>query len=137
MAKCRSETNASSTSATFVPFTVSSKRFFKTDDDNPQGDEPEAAEQSEWVSVDDFSCRECSAECLTYKEIKEHLKVSHSGVRPAICKFCGQWFRNRQHFWRHVTSSLHDDLPDFSHKRFGLLRLIYWHLLHQQYKARY
>ncbi|KAI0214985.1 hypothetical protein LSAT2_032996, partial [Lamellibrachia satsuma] len=58
-----------------------------------------------------FRCNECNFEGPTYDAITEHL-VSHPGLHPGICRFCGKWFASRYKLWRHMTSSVHDQVSE-------------------------
>ncbi|ELU06199.1 hypothetical protein CAPTEDRAFT_227344, partial [Capitella teleta] len=110
---CRSETSTvgDTSASSFVPFNTRSRRFYKTEDEDFIGNIPQLPDSVPSIGCD-FSCRECSTNCQDHKDILQHLKEVHLGIFPAVCKFCGQWFRQRQHLWRHINSSLHDDLPD-------------------------
>lgn len=59
-----------------------------------------------------FRCRMCPETFTDYNAIQTHVDAAHSAMaRPGICRFCGAWFANPYKLRRHVTSSVHDDVP--------------------------
>jgi len=59
-----------------------------------------------------FRCRMCSETFADYDAVRAHVSTVHSAVaRPGICRFCGAWFATPYKLRRHVTSSVHDDVP--------------------------
>ena len=60
----------------------------------------------------EFNCDECKESCETYKGILDHLEEQHPGMRPGICPFCGKWFDAKYRLLRHLSSIMHDDIPE-------------------------
>lgn len=59
-----------------------------------------------------FRCRMCSEAFDDYDGVRSHVAAVHSDMaRPGICRFCGSWFANPYKLRRHVSSSVHDDVP--------------------------
>jgi len=59
-----------------------------------------------------FHCRMCSQTYADYDSVQSHVTAVHSSlVRPGICRFCGAWFASLYKLRRHVSSSVHDDIP--------------------------
>ena len=59
-----------------------------------------------------FRCRMCPETFVDYDGVQGHVVAVHSAMaRPGICRFCGAWFANPYKLRRHVSTSVHDDLP--------------------------
>lgn len=59
-----------------------------------------------------FHCHLCTSTFTDYDEVHSHVLAAHSDIaKPGICRFCGAWFANPYKLRRHVTSSVHDDVP--------------------------
>ncbi|KAJ8316364.1 hypothetical protein KUTeg_006378 [Tegillarca granosa] len=54
-----------------------------------------------------FKCSICSHEFKTISKINSHFKVSHSGIKPYLCKFCGKSFSHKGSFNRHSNTCTH------------------------------
>jgi len=66
-----------------------------------------------------FQCNFCDKSCATYIDIIQHVS-QHECLSPGICKFCGAWFPNKYKLRRHLTSSVHDDIPDEQMQQFKI-----------------
>ena len=59
-----------------------------------------------------FRCHMCTESFVDYDGVRSHVAARHSAIaRPGICRFCGAWFANPYKLRRHVSSSVHDDVP--------------------------
>jgi len=59
-----------------------------------------------------FRCRMCSETFDDYDGVQSHVAAVHAAMaKPGICRFCGAWFSNPYKLRRHVSSSVHDDVP--------------------------
>ena len=59
-----------------------------------------------------FRCRMCSETFADYDGVRGHVAAVHAAMaRPGICRFCGAWFATPYKLRRHVSSSVHDDVP--------------------------
>lgn len=71
-----------------------------------------AAERGGGVEPATFRCEMCTDTFTDYDAVRSHVTAEHAALaRPGICRFCGAWFANPYRLRRHVTSSLHDDVP--------------------------
>ena len=76
--------------------------------------------EKKWRRMTDtveYHCTVCSDVFSSYEEIILHIGL-HPDCFPGICRFCGKWFVSRYKLWRHVTSSVHDNLTDAQIRQF-------------------